>query len=95
MKKLQGHPSERKSTMRVLKFLSGSWGMLPASYTLRGEVEVSDEGAWTSGGFSEVWRGTLGREKVAIKVIKMTGAASPEKLGKVRVVTQTWSLTSG
>jgi hypothetical protein len=60
---------------------------LPASYTLQGEVKVTDERPWTSAGFSEVWRGTLGCEKVAIKVIKITGSVDPDKLKKVCVAT--------
>lgn len=81
--------------MRVLRSLSGSWGLLPASYTLQGEVEVSDSKEWIYAGYSEVWRGTLGCEKVAIKVIKITRTADREKLKKVRVATQPWSSTSG
>ena len=37
----------------------------------------------TSGGFGEVWLGTWGCEKVAIKVIKATAAADPKELMKV------------
>ena len=75
--------------MRVLRSLSGSWGVLPASYTLQGEVRVADGQKWIAGGYSEVWRGTLGREKVAIKVITTGGAPNPDlkKVKKVGVVT--------
>ena len=70
--------------MRVLRSLSGSWGVLPASYTLRGEVSVSDQWPLNCGGYSEVWRGTLGCEEVAIKAIHVTISADPEKMKKVR-----------
>jgi hypothetical protein len=61
---------------------------LPASYTLQGEVKVTDKLPWTCAGFGEIWRGTWGSEKVAVKVIKITGAADPDKLKKVCAVTQ-------
>jgi hypothetical protein len=93
--KLQNHPEYRRRTLRVLRSLSGSWGVLPASYTLQGEVEVSNMGRWGRAGFSVVWRGTLGREEIAIKVIDLRGGANPKKLKKVGVVTQQWHLTSG
>lgn len=74
--------------MRVLRYLSGRWGVLPASYTLEGEIEIPETRAWTFGGFSEVWCGTLGDKKVAIKVIKIAIATNPKKMKEVRVVTQ-------
>jgi len=80
---LQSHPEYRMRTLRVLRSLSGSWGVLPASYTLQGEVKVSEVRAWIGTGFSEVWRGILGSEMVAIKVIKVTGTSDPEKVKKV------------
>lgn len=84
--KLYTRPELHQYMLRVLRSLCGSWGVLPASYTLQGDVKVIDEVAWTCAGFSEVWRGTWGSEKVAIKVIKITGAADPGKLKKVCVV---------
>ena len=60
---------------------------MPASYTLQGEAIVSDERPWVSAGYSEVWRGTLGCEMVAVKVIKVTLTADPEKFKKVCAIT--------
>ena len=82
MMKLHGNPEFRRRTMRVLRSLCGAWGVLPASYTLHGEVEITDNRPWTHGGFSEVWRGTWRCEKVAVKVIIITGAANQDKLKK-------------
>jgi len=75
--------------MRNLRLLSGSWGVLPASYTLQGEVQVSDVCMWTAGGYSEVWRGTMGCKMVAVKVIKIGCASNSDlvKLKEVGVVT--------
>ena len=84
---MNDHPEFRRRMIRVLRYLCRPWGVLPASYTLQGEVIVSDGMPWAGGGFSEVWRGTLGCEKVAIKVIKKTIANDPEKLMKVCAVT--------
>jgi len=87
--KLRDYPEYRRHTMRALRSMSGSWGVLPASYTLQGEAQVSDGRKWTTGGYSEVWRGTLGCERVAIKVITTGGAPNPDlkRLKKVGVVT--------
>lgn len=75
--------------MRVLRSLSGSWGVLPASYTLQGEVQVSYEHAWAVGGYSEVWCGTMGCKMVAIKAIVIGRSSNPDlvKLKKVGVAT--------
>jgi len=74
--------------MDLLQSLSGSCGVLPASYTLEGEAHVSDELVWAVRGFGEVWRGTLGSgEMVAIKAIKIGIAPSLKKLKKVGVGT--------
>ena len=86
--KLDASPEFRRRTIRVLRHLCGSWGVLPASYTLQGEVEVTDRTPWTCAGFSEVWRGTWGCERVAVKVIKVTGTSDPRKLKKARTITQ-------
>ena len=48
---------------------------------------VTDTRPWTCAGYSEVWCGTWGGEKVAVKVIKITGSADPKKLKKVCAVT--------
>ena len=62
--------------------------MLPASYKLQGVVEVSEMIARIGTGYSEVWRGTLGSENVAVKAIKMTFNTPLEDLKKVCAVTQ-------
>ena len=93
MTKLQDNPKSppeyRRRMMGILRSLSGSWGVLPASYTLQGEVQFSDECMWITGGYSEVWRGTMGCKKVAIKVIMIGCAPNPDlvKLKNVGVVT--------
>jgi len=60
---------------------------LPASYTLEGEVTVTAKNPWTCAGFGEIWCGTWESEKVAVKIIKITGSANPAKLKKVFMVT--------
>lgn len=65
--------------MRILRNLCGSWGLLPASYTLQGIATVDGAVPWARGGFSDVWRGTLGDEEVAVKVI-MTADAKLKKV---------------
>ena len=69
--------------MYLLRSLCGSWGVLPASYTLQGEVKVVDPMPRTCAGFGEIWCGTWGSEKVAVKVIKITHDTNPEMLKKV------------
>lgn len=95
MVKLRDHPEPRRHTMYILRNLCASWGVLPAPYTLQGEVKVTEKIPWTCTRFGEVWRGTWGPEKVAVKVIKITGAADPEKLKKVRMMSFPQRLTSG
>lgn len=68
--------------MRLLRSLCGSWGLLPASYTLQGEFTVQDFIPYARGGFSYVWPATMGDKKVAVKVIITADA----KLKKVIVV---------
>ena len=87
MMKLNDEPKFRNRMIHVLRSLCGSWGILPASYTLEGEVTITDKNPWTRGGFGEVWCGTWGSEKVAVKVIMITSSASPKKLKKVWVLT--------
>ena len=86
---LNDQPKFRSRTIRTLRSLCGSWGILPASYTLEGEVTVDSKCPWTCAGFGEIWYGTWGSEKVAVKVIKITSSADPEKLKKVCVITFT------
>ena len=85
-------PKFRQRTTHLLRSLCGSWGVLPASYTLQGEVKVTDKIPWSHGGFGEVWCGTWGCEKVAVKVMAITGTADPKKLKKVRMLILTRNL---
>jgi hypothetical protein len=80
---LRERPELRQRTIRVLRSLCGSWGVLPASYTLQGEVKVTGGFPFACGGYGEIWNGTWGSEKVAVKFLKITSAANPEKVKKV------------
>lgn len=70
---MNDQPEFRRRTISALRNLCQWWGVLPASYTLQGEAIVPEEYEMAAGGYSEVWRGTRGLEKVAIKVIKTKG----------------------
>lgn len=58
-------------------------GVLPALYTLQGEVKLDDQVPRACGGFSEIWCSSLGPQKVVVKVIKVAGITDPRKLKKV------------
>ena len=79
------HPDLRRCTIHLLRSLCGSWGVLPASYTLHEEVIIPETQPRTAGGFSAVWYGTMGSEKVAVKVITLKSCDNdnPKKLKKV------------
>ena len=65
------HPPEyRKRTLRLLRSLCGSWGVLPTSYALRGEVKLLDEYPFAPASrFVEVFRGMSGGGMVAVKTL--------------------------
>ena len=58
--------------IRLLRSLCGLWGILPASYTLEGEVAFTghDFSART-GGAHRVFPGIWRSEEVALKVMKL------------------------
>ena len=62
-------PEYRERTLRLLRSLCGSWGVLPTSCTLQGEVKLLDEYPFAKASCSvEVFRGELGGEMVAVKI---------------------------
>ena len=57
--------------IRLLRSLCGSWGILPASYTLEGEVTITSRDALARRRISHcvIFCGTWRSEKVAVKIM--------------------------
>jgi hypothetical protein len=52
---------------RLLRYLCTQLDRLPTNYTISDGLVVTGEGPIASGGFSDVWRGSLNEQAVAIK----------------------------
>jgi len=57
--------------IRFLRPLCGSWGILPASYTLEGEVTSASWELSARTSTYRVFSGTWRSEKVAVRVMKI------------------------
>ena len=78
-------PEYRKRTLRLLRSLCVSWGVLPTSYTFQGEVKDLGENPFASSNTAEVFQGTSGGEMVAVKSRRIYRSDGPGKLNKVDI----------
>ena len=78
--------ANRKHAMRLLRSLCWSWGILPASFTLHGEVETSERCPRRYGTPGEIWLGTWRSKKVVAKVTSVYASNYPRQSRSVRVV---------
>lgn len=76
-----------KRILRLLRSLSGSWGVLPTSYKFRGEVKLLDDHPFAPASRNvEVFRGVSGDEMVAVKALKTYMLEDPSRLKKVDII---------
>lgn len=76
-------PGWYKRTLRVLRLLCGSCGVLPTSYTFEREVTLLDEHPFVHSHSADVFRGISGGEMVAEKALTVYLSDKPGRLNKV------------
>ncbi|PPR05072.1 hypothetical protein CVT24_010259 [Panaeolus cyanescens] len=64
--------------------LSGISGLQPRCFTLKGVKRVGSKFSecYASGGFSEIWKGTLHKQVVCVKILKMYQTSNPRRIMK-------------
>lgn len=83
---LSNLPEYRKRTLRLLRSLCGSWGELPSSYTLRGEVKLLDNRPFAPASrYVEVFQGMFRDEMVAVKALTVYASEDPNRVKKVGI----------
>ena len=79
-------PEPRKRILRLLRSLCGSWGELPSSYALSGEVKLLDDRPFAPASpFVEVFRGMFRDEMVAVKALTVYASEDPNRVKKVGI----------
>lgn len=80
-----------RKCLRELRSICGAWGILPTSYTLSSQrVDISSD-PFASGGFGDVYHGTLNGSRVCIKRLRMyTKDASTEVMKAFYEEAVTW-----
>lgn len=77
-------PEPRKRILRLLRSLCGSWGELPSSYALSGEVKLLDDRPFAPASpFVEVFRGMFRDEMVAVKALAVYMSDDPNRVKEV------------
>jgi hypothetical protein len=71
-----------RKCVRELSSICGAAGILPTSYTLSSDLNISRD-PFTEGGYGDVYEGTLGGLKVCIKRVRVYTGDAPEKVIKV------------
>ena len=73
----------RKKCLLVLRKLCGLCGSLPSSHMIQEGLQKTDDYAFTSGGFADVYRGTYKGQKVAIKAFRIYAQGDLMQVRKV------------
>ncbi|KAF9648297.1 kinase-like protein [Thelephora ganbajun] len=73
---------KRTQYLRYLRKLCGSFGIVPSSFMLVPRSVKRAATPFATGGFSDVYEATFKGRPVAIKVLKVTTTANPEKVHK-------------
>ena len=69
--------------MRELKRICGARGILPASYTLSSDIVNIGPDPFASGGYGDIYQGTLDNATVCIKRVRVYTQEGPQKAIKV------------
>ena len=72
-----------RKCLRELKKICGSRQILPRSYTLPYNLTIQSE-AFTSGGFGDIYRGTLDRSEVCVKRVRVYATDGQKEASRVR-----------
>jgi len=59
--------------LRRLRHICGHHNVLPSSHIISDGLEKTGDGPVAYGGFTDVWEGLLGGEKVCVKVMRVCG----------------------
>jgi len=82
-------PWYRTRTLRLLRSLCGSWGVLPTSYAFQGDVKLLDEHPFVPASrFVEVFRGESGGKMVAVKTLTKYLSEDPSRLKRVGIMSR-------
>jgi hypothetical protein len=88
-------PRTRGRCFRGLVKLCGEYGVLPGLYIVpEAKVDKWGDKPVSTGGFSEVWKGTYGGNPVAIKVIRYNQQENVQRIRKARWLASLPGVTS-
>ena len=77
----------RRKSVRILRKVCGSQGVLPRSCILSENISKEDGIAFASGGFTDVWKGRHNGNRVCIKAFH---AYTSEYLSIIKKVRSKW-----
>ena len=75
-------PSLKRFHLGALINLARSSGLYPECMILKG-IELVGKAAIDGGGFGDIWKGVLGGQDIAVKVLRVYQKSDKEKLLKV------------
>jgi len=73
-----------RKCLRELRSICGTRGILPSSYTLSSDVLNIGPNPFASGGYGDVYHGTLNGSTVCVKRVRVYTQDGPQKVTKVR-----------
>jgi len=73
-----------RKCLRELRTICGARAILPTPYTLSSDLLNIDPNPFVSGGFGDVYKGTLDSSRVCIKCVRTYTRDGPQKAAKVR-----------
>jgi len=76
--------SASRKCLRELRSICGTRGILPSSYTLSSDVLNIGPNPFASGGYGDVYHGTLNGSTVCVKRVRVYAQDGPQKVTKVR-----------
>ena len=74
----------RRKSVRILRKVRGSQGILPRSCILSENISKEGDIAFASGGFTEVWKGRHNGNRMCIKAFRAYTAENLSKIKQVR-----------
>jgi hypothetical protein len=69
-----------RKCLLALQKICGLRGILPSSHLLSDGLATTGHGPVAFGGFADIWEGTFGRNKVALKVLRINDPAGITKV---------------
>jgi hypothetical protein len=73
-----------RKCLRELRSVCGTRGVLPTSYTLSPHLLNIDRDPFSSGGYGDVYRGTLDGSRICVKRVRVYARDGPGKATKAR-----------